>query len=41
MVEYRYVYVSQKVVYLFNSPQLEFVGAKLESVIIEGNQFLT
>ena len=26
-------------VYFFNGPQLEFVGAKLESVIIEGNQF--
>ena len=37
-VEYRYVYIKQRVVYLFNGPQLDFVGAKLESVIFGGNQ---
>ena len=37
-VEYRYVYIKQRVVYLFNGPQLDFVGAKLVSVIFGGNQ---
>ena len=41
MVESCWVYVSPKVVYLFNGPQLEFgfVGAQLESVIVEEGQF--
>ena len=38
MVEYRYVYIKQRVVYLFNGPQLDFAGATLESVIFGGNQ---
>ena len=38
MVEYRYVYIKQRVVYLFNGPQLDFAGATFESVIFGGNQ---
>ena len=38
MVEYRYVYIKQRVVYLFSGPQLDFAGAKHESVIFGGNQ---
>ena len=40
MVEYSYVRIWQGLVYHSNGPQVEFGGAKLESVVLGGYQVL-